>query len=62
MEDDEVFEEDAPAEVSESEEEEESSLVEDDEISAEEEGFLRGYREATASKSRKQEAEEEELE
>jgi hypothetical protein len=41
-------------------EEEESTLVEDDEITAEEEGFLRGYNEAH-SVNRKAESEEEEL-
>ena len=60
MKDEEEFEEEVFAESS--EEEDESSLVEDDEMSAGEEGFLRGYEEADRPRTKAEEAEEEELE
>ena len=57
------FEEEAVyADNADEDEDESAALVEDDEMTAEEEGFLRGYEEANKPVSRKDEAEEEELE
>ena len=59
----EVFDEEVFVEETETSEEEDYSAVDDDAMTAEEEGFIRGYNEADNVKvDRKAEAEEEELE
>ena len=62
MVDEEYYEEAVMSDSEADDEEGDEELVEADEMTAEEAGFLRGYKEADSVASRNDEAEEEELE